>query len=58
MATVPALAGLSTDAAREALAKARLRAGAVTVSPDDRNVYVASEDTYLGSVAVFRRLAR
>jgi DNA-binding beta-propeller fold protein YncE len=31
---------------------------AVTVSPDGRNVYVASEDTYLGSVAVFRRLAR
>ena len=31
---------------------------AVTVSPDGRNVYVASEDSYLGSVAVFRRLAR
>ena len=31
---------------------------AVTVSPDGRNVYVASEDTYLGSVAIFRRLAR
>lgn len=31
---------------------------AVTVSPDGRNVYVASEDIYLGSVAVFRRLAR
>jgi DNA-binding beta-propeller fold protein YncE len=31
---------------------------AVTVSPDGRSVYVASEDTYLGSVAVFRRLAR
>ena len=31
---------------------------AVTVSPDGRNVYVASEDTYLGSVAVFRRLTR
>jgi DNA-binding beta-propeller fold protein YncE len=31
---------------------------AVTVSPDGRNVYVASEDTYLGSVAVFRRLVR
>ena len=31
---------------------------AVTVSPDGRNVYVASEDTYLGSLAVFRRLAR
>ena len=29
-----------------------------TVSPDGRNVYVASEDTYLGSVAIFRRLAR
>jgi DNA-binding beta-propeller fold protein YncE len=29
---------------------------AVTVSPDGRNVYVASEDSYLGSVAVFRRL--
>jgi DNA-binding beta-propeller fold protein YncE len=31
---------------------------AVTVSPDGRSVYVASEDTYLGSVAVFRRLVR
>jgi DNA-binding beta-propeller fold protein YncE len=31
---------------------------AVTVSPDGRNVYVASEDTYLGSIAVFRRLTR
>jgi DNA-binding beta-propeller fold protein YncE len=31
---------------------------AVTVSRDGRNVYVASEDTYLGSLAVFRRLAR
>jgi DNA-binding beta-propeller fold protein YncE len=30
----------------------------VTVSPDGRNVYVASEDSYLGSVAIFRRLAR
>jgi DNA-binding beta-propeller fold protein YncE len=30
---------------------------AVTVSPDGRNVYVTSEDTYLGSVAIFRRLA-
>jgi DNA-binding beta-propeller fold protein YncE len=29
---------------------------AVTVSPDGRNVYVASEDVYLGAVAVFRRL--
>jgi DNA-binding beta-propeller fold protein YncE len=29
---------------------------AVTVSPDGRNVYVTSEDTYLGSVAIFRRL--
>ena len=28
---------------------------AVTVSPDGRNVYVASEDAYLGSVAIFRR---
>ena len=28
---------------------------AVTVSPDGRNVYVTSEDTYLGSVAIFRR---
>jgi DNA-binding beta-propeller fold protein YncE len=31
---------------------------AVTVSPDGRNVYVASEDIYLGAVAVFRRRAR
>jgi DNA-binding beta-propeller fold protein YncE len=31
---------------------------AVTVSPDGRNVYVASEDSYLGSVAVFRRSSR
>jgi DNA-binding beta-propeller fold protein YncE len=31
---------------------------AVAVSPDGRNVYVASEDIYLGAVAVFRRLAR
>jgi DNA-binding beta-propeller fold protein YncE len=31
---------------------------AVTVSRDGRNVYVASEDTYLGSVAIFRRLVR
>jgi DNA-binding beta-propeller fold protein YncE len=31
---------------------------AVTVSRDGRSLYVASEDTYLGSVAVFRRLAR
>ncbi|MDQ5833862.1 MAG: lactonase family protein [Actinomycetota bacterium] len=29
---------------------------AVTVSRDGRNVYVASEDAYLGSVAVFRRV--
>ena len=31
---------------------------AVAVSGDGRNVYVASEDTYLGSLAVFRRLVR
>jgi DNA-binding beta-propeller fold protein YncE len=31
---------------------------AVAVSPDGRNVYVASEDAYLGSVAVFRRSVR
>jgi DNA-binding beta-propeller fold protein YncE len=31
---------------------------AVTVSPDGRNVYVASEDTYLGAVGAFRRLVR
>lgn len=30
----------------------------IVVSPDGRNVYVASEDAYLGSVAVFRRLRR
>jgi DNA-binding beta-propeller fold protein YncE len=29
---------------------------AVAVSPDGRNVYVASEDVYLGAVAIFRRL--
>jgi DNA-binding beta-propeller fold protein YncE len=29
---------------------------AVTVSPDGRNVYVASEDVYLGAVAIFRRI--
>jgi DNA-binding beta-propeller fold protein YncE len=29
---------------------------AVTVSPDGRNVYVASDDSYLGAVAVFRRI--
>jgi DNA-binding beta-propeller fold protein YncE len=29
---------------------------AVAVSPDGRNVYVASEDAYLGSVATFRRV--
>jgi DNA-binding beta-propeller fold protein YncE len=29
---------------------------AVTVSPDGRNVYVTSEDTYLGSIAIFRRM--
>ena len=28
---------------------------AVTVSPDGRNVYVASEDAYLGGIAIFRR---
>jgi DNA-binding beta-propeller fold protein YncE len=28
---------------------------AVTVSPDGRNAYVASEDIYLGGVAIFRR---
>jgi DNA-binding beta-propeller fold protein YncE len=28
---------------------------AVTVSPDGRNVYVASEDAYLGAIATFRR---
>jgi DNA-binding beta-propeller fold protein YncE len=31
---------------------------AVEVSPDGRNVYVTSEDTYLGAVAIFRRLVR
>jgi DNA-binding beta-propeller fold protein YncE len=31
---------------------------AVAVSRDGRNVYVASEDAYLGSLAVFRRLGR
>jgi hypothetical protein len=31
---------------------------AVAVSPDGRNVYVASEDIYLGAVAIFRRQAR
>ncbi len=31
---------------------------AVTVSPDGRNVYVASEDRYLGALAIFRRNAR
>jgi DNA-binding beta-propeller fold protein YncE len=30
----------------------------IVVSPDGRNVYVASEDSYLGSVAVFRRRVR
>jgi DNA-binding beta-propeller fold protein YncE len=29
---------------------------AVAVSPDGRNVYVASEDIYLGAVAMFRRV--
>jgi hypothetical protein len=29
---------------------------AVTVSPDGRNVYVTSEDSYLGSVAIFQRV--
>jgi DNA-binding beta-propeller fold protein YncE len=28
---------------------------AITVSPDGRNVYAASEDAYLGAVAIFRR---
>ena len=27
----------------------------VTVSPDGRNVYAASEDAYLGAIAIFRR---
>ena len=31
---------------------------AVTVSRDGRNVYVASEDAYLGSLAIFRRFVR
>ena len=31
---------------------------AVTVSPDGRNVYVASEDAYLGAIAIFRRFVR
>ena len=31
---------------------------AVAVSRDGRNVYVASEDAYLGSIAVFRRRGR
>jgi DNA-binding beta-propeller fold protein YncE len=31
---------------------------AAAVSPDGRNIYVASEDAYLGSVAIFRRLGR
>jgi DNA-binding beta-propeller fold protein YncE len=31
---------------------------AVAVSPDGRSVYVASEDAYLGSIAIFRRLGR
>jgi DNA-binding beta-propeller fold protein YncE len=31
---------------------------AVTVSPDGRNVYVASEDSYLGGVAIFRRFVK
>lgn len=30
----------------------------VTVSPDGRNVYVASEDAHLGAIAVFRRFPR
>ena len=30
---------------------------AVTVSPDGRNVYVTSEDSYLGAIAIFRRFA-
>jgi DNA-binding beta-propeller fold protein YncE len=30
----------------------------VVVSPDGRNVYVASEDTQLGAIAIFRRLTR
>ena len=34
------------------------RGGRGDREPDGRNVYVASEDTYLGSVAVFRRLVR
>jgi len=31
---------------------------AVTVSPDGRNVYVASEDAYLGAIAIFRRFMK
>jgi DNA-binding beta-propeller fold protein YncE len=31
---------------------------AVTVSPDGRNVYAASEDGYLGGLAIFRRYVR
>jgi DNA-binding beta-propeller fold protein YncE len=31
---------------------------AVAVSPDGRNVYVASDDAYLGSIAIFRRFGR
>ena len=31
---------------------------AVTVSPDGRNVYVASEDSYLGGDCIFRRFVR
>jgi DNA-binding beta-propeller fold protein YncE len=31
---------------------------AVTVSPDGRNVYVVSEDAYLGAIAIFRRFLR
>jgi DNA-binding beta-propeller fold protein YncE len=31
---------------------------ATTVSPDGRNVYAASDDIYLGSVAIFRRHTR
>lgn len=29
---------------------------AVTLSPDGRNVYVTSDDSYLGAVAIFRRI--
>jgi DNA-binding beta-propeller fold protein YncE len=31
---------------------------AVTVSPDGRNVYVASDDLHLGAIAIFRRSVR